>query len=92
MENSVVDLFTSRINHQLPQYIAWRPDPLCQGTDAMYHDWSKDYLYAFPPFGHISRILTESKARKKAKHVVDNTNMTHSTLVSIPSSNVNRNH
>ena len=57
MENSVVDLFASRINHQLPQYITWRPDPFCQGTDAMYQDWSKDYLYAFPPFNHISRIL-----------------------------------
>ena len=36
--------------------------------------------------------FAEGRARKNAKHVVDNTNMTHSTLVSIPSSNVNRNH
>ena len=53
----IADLFASRINHQLPQYIAWRPDPLSQGTDEMLQDWSQDYLYAFPLFCLMSRIL-----------------------------------
>ena len=45
------------------------------------------------PFPLLSykQNFTEGQARKNAKHVVDNTNMAHSTLVSIPSSNVNRN-
>ena len=34
--------------------------------------------------------FTEGRARKNAKHVVDNTNMAHSTLVSISSSNLSR--
>ena len=55
--NPIADLFASRINHQLPQYIAWRPDPLSQGTDEMLQDWSQDYLYAFPLFCLMSRIL-----------------------------------
>ena len=33
MGNPVVDLFASRLNHQLPQYITWRPDPFSQGTN-----------------------------------------------------------
>ena len=39
---------SSRLNHQLPQYITWRPDPFSQGTNAMHHDWSQNYLYASP--------------------------------------------
>ena len=50
MGNPVVDLFASPLNHQLPQYIAWRPDPFSQGTDAIHQDWSQNYLYAFTPF------------------------------------------
>ena len=43
-----------------------------------------------PPLPY-KQNFTQGRARKNAKHVVDNTNMAHSTLVSIPSSNVNRN-
>ena len=57
----------------------------------MHQDWSQDYLYAFLPFLPCKQNFAEGRARKNAKHVVDNTNMTHSTLVSIHSSNVNRN-
>ena len=55
--NPVVHLFASRLNHHLPQYVAWRFNPFSQGTDAMHHDWSLDYLYAFLSFCLISRIL-----------------------------------
>ena len=48
MGNPVVDLLASRLNHQLPQYITWRPDPFSQGTNAMHQDWSQDYLCASP--------------------------------------------
>ena len=57
MGNPVVDLFASQLNHQLPQYIASRPDPFSQCTDAVHQDWSQNYLYAFPVFCFISRIL-----------------------------------
>ena len=30
-----IDIFYSCLCHQLPQYIAWHPDPYSQGTDAM---------------------------------------------------------
>ena len=46
------------------------------------------YLSPLLPY---KQNFTEVKARKNAKHVVDNTNMARSALVSIPSSNVNRN-
>ena len=57
MGNPVVDLFSSRLNHQLPQYADWKLDPLSQGTNVKHQDWPQDYLYAFPSFCLISRIL-----------------------------------
>jgi len=30
-----VDPFTTRLNHQLPEFIIWKPDPFAQGTDAL---------------------------------------------------------
>ena len=48
-------------------------------------------LVCLSPLLPYKQNFTEGKARKNAKHVLDNTNMAHSTLVSIPSSNVDRN-
>ena len=30
-----VDLFASRLSHQLSKYIAWKSDPFSQGTDTL---------------------------------------------------------
>ena len=56
-----IDLFASRLCHQLPQYIAWHPDPYSQGTDAMIQNWNIGLPYAFPPFSMISRVLLKIK-------------------------------
>ena len=42
-----VDLFASCLNHQLSQFISWRPDPYAMGTDALKMLWRG---YVFPPF------------------------------------------
>ena len=57
-----VDLFTSRLSLQLPQYFAWKPDPSNQGTDALKQNWSNQFLYTFPPFCLILQTL------KKVSH------------------------
>jgi len=44
-----VDLFASRLTHQLPQLFSWRPDPLAEAVDAFQQDWSKVRGYANPP-------------------------------------------
>jgi hypothetical protein len=36
-----VDLFASRLNHQLATYASWEPDPLCTYIDAFTIDWGK---------------------------------------------------
>ncbi len=35
-----VDLFASRLSHQLDQYVSWRPDPQALHTDAFTMSWS----------------------------------------------------
>ena len=54
-------VFASCLCHQLPQYIAWHPDPYSQGTDAMIQNWNIGLPYAFPPFSMISRVLLKIK-------------------------------
>jgi len=51
------DLFATRLNHQLPAYISWRPDPFAQGTDALHVEWRSIDGYAFPPFCLIGRCI-----------------------------------
>ena len=33
-----VDMFASRLTHQLPRYFSWRPDPAAEATDAFVQD------------------------------------------------------
>ena len=56
-----IDLSAFRLCHQLPQYIAWHPDPYSEGTDAMIQNWNIGLPYAFPPFSMISRVLLKIK-------------------------------
>ena len=54
-----VDLFASRLCHQLHQYMAWKPDPNSFATDAMQQDWNKMFGFAFPPFSLIGRVINK---------------------------------
>ena len=52
-----IDLFASRLNHQLKPYIAYRPDPGALAVNA-FHISLKEYtFYASPPFCIIQRVL-----------------------------------
>ena len=52
-----VDLFPSRVSHQLPYYTSWKIDPFSQGRDAFQISWAHKFVYAFPPFALIGRVL-----------------------------------
>ena len=52
-----VDLFASRINHKLPCYVSWRPDPSADATDAFMFSWGSLFGYAFPPFSLLGRVI-----------------------------------
>ena len=63
-EYPTVGLFASRLSHQLPQYVAWKPDPNSIATDAMQQCWNKMFPYGFPPFSLINQILKKVRQKK----------------------------
>ena len=56
-----VDLFLTRLNHQVPQYVARYPDPGAPATDAFLQDWSRWTVFIHPPIVLIPRILMQMK-------------------------------
>ena len=59
-----VDLFTSRLTHQLKNYVSWRPDPGAMATDAFTLDWTKFTGYANPPWNLVGRVLTHVRSQQ----------------------------
>ncbi len=55
--NLNMDLFASRLNHQLEQYASWKPDPGSLVVDGFSINWRSYNFYAFPPFSLIARCL-----------------------------------
>ena len=52
-----IDLFGSRVSHQIPQYMPWKLDPFSKVRDAFHISWNQICPYAFPPFALIGRVL-----------------------------------
>ena len=52
-----IDLFASRISHQVPKYFAWKLDHYSVGRDAFQTKWTHLKGYAFPPFSLMGRVL-----------------------------------
>jgi len=59
-----VDLFASRLTHQLPQFFSWRPDPLAEAVDAFQQDGSKVRGYANHPWCLIGHVLNKIKTQQ----------------------------
>ena len=57
-----VDLFASRLSHQLDRYVIWRPDPQALHTDAFTMSWSNIRAYAFPAFNLFHAVLHKTRA------------------------------
>lgn len=52
-----IDLFASRLNHQLKPFVSWKPDPEAYAVDAFTMSWNTWFTYAFPPFSLIHQVL-----------------------------------
>ena len=55
-----VDLFASRLTHQLQMYVSWRPGPMAMPTDAFTLDWAELTAYANPLWNLIGRVLVQT--------------------------------
>ena len=52
-----IDMFASRLTKQIPIYASWLPDPESSFIDAFTINWNNVFIYAFPPFSKIWRML-----------------------------------
>ena len=52
-----VNLFATRINTQLAQYISWKPNPFAMAVDTSMTPWTNFQGYAFPLFCLLRRCL-----------------------------------
>ena len=62
-----IDLFATRFNHKLPQYVSPVPDPLAVAVDALTLPWEDLDAYAFPltsVLGKVVEKLTDSPCRR----------------------------
>lgn len=64
-----IDLFASRLNHQIARFVSWKPEPSAFGVNAFNCDWSNFKFYAFPPFSVIDRVL-EKTIQDKAEGIL----------------------
>ena len=54
-----VDLFATRLNFRLPNFVSPFPDPLAIATDAFLFCWDNQDLYAFPPLPLVRRVINK---------------------------------
>ena len=64
-----IDLFATRLNHKLPTYCSWKPDPGCSCIDAFSVNWGTYKIYAFCPFSLIPCCL-QKISQDQAKGVL----------------------
>ncbi|KAK3886178.1 hypothetical protein Pcinc_009638 [Petrolisthes cinctipes] len=57
-----VDLFATRLNFRLPNFVSPFRDPMAIATDAFLYNWDHQDLYAFPPFPLIRKVINKLRA------------------------------
>ena len=84
-----IDLFTSRLNNQLPRYVSWHPDPFAVATDAFQISWQGELGYAFPHF-LFGRQMPHEGTTRRMYNSPDCPNMEHPAVVPSPTGAAHR--
>ena len=56
-----MDLFATRLNHQLVNYASWRPDPFAQATDAFRRSWKRTKQICIPSLWSGGEVPTKDQ-------------------------------
>ena len=67
---SEINMFASRLAKQIPVYASWLPDPESSFIDAFTINWNNIFIYAFPPFSIIWRMLQKIEEECKKAIVI----------------------
>ena len=65
-----VDLFATRLNFRIPNFVSPFQDPTAIATDAFLYDWDDQDLYAFPPFPLIRKVLNKLRASRNTRLIL----------------------
>ena len=79
-----MDLFASRLTHQLPRFFSWKPGPAAEATDALMQNWEQIFRYANPPWCLTLTVLTKIHQRE-GKGASGGPSMKDLTMVSVAS-------
>ena len=66
---SEIDIFATRINTQLQNYVSWSCEPTAKGVDAFLTLWVKQFSYIFPPFSLLEKVT--SKVWRDKAHCIN---------------------
>ena len=58
----LLDLFATRLNNRVPNFVSPFPDPSAVATDAFLLPWDLKDLYAFPPFAVLRKVLNKLRS------------------------------
>ena len=56
-----IDLFASRLNKQLEEFVSWFPEPGAKFSNAFSKSWKEFKPLIFPPFNLIGKVLIKIK-------------------------------
>ena len=59
-----LDAFATRLNTQVPRFHSYKPDPLAEAVDTFKTSWAYEYIYAFPPFCLVGKVIQKIVAEK----------------------------
>ena len=81
-----IDLFASRLNHQVPLYCSWKPDPHALATDAFSIDWNDfSLIYIYAPFSLLPRVInTWQNHQELQRRSPTNTRVQHNAIIVAP--------
>lgn len=57
-----IDMFASRLNKKLANYVAWQPESDALAIDALNINWESHSGFLFQPFNMIGKVLGKSEA------------------------------
>ena len=57
--NPEIDLFATRVNTQLQNYVFWFCELEDKAVDAFLTDWGKQFSYIFPPFSLLGKVTSK---------------------------------
>lgn len=65
-----IDLFASRLNNQLDEFVSWFPEPGALHCNAFTMEW-KDYSpYIFPPFSLVGKVINKIVQEKVERAIL----------------------